>query len=589
MACRPGGGVVWGAWRRRFRQPLPLGFLVVALCALIGGVLYAPGNYDSLTYRIPRMLNWLAEGQWHWIHTPTVRMNGRPTNWEWLAMPFLVFTHSGRLVFLLNVVSFLLLPGLIFSVFSRLGVVPRVAYAWMWLLPTAYGVVLQVSSNANDIFALPYVLAALDFALRARRSGRVSQAWLSLLAAALVTGTKSSNLTLLLPWAVALAPSWRLFLGRRLASLAVAALAVGVSILPTAVLNHRYCGDWSGVVLEPSLAKCSPAMGLIGNTLHLVVGNFVPPIFPLAGWWNDHRLGFFPVGFRQRLEAAWEPPVLRLGEVPVEDSAGLGFGLAMLLAVSLFWVWRWRGRQGSAARPRPQAARAFASGFGLLLVVLPWVSLLVFMVKVSSFAAARVVLPYYPLLVPLLLWPGGQGTLVRQAWWRRSALAVCALAVLVLVVNPARPLWPARTALAWLQERWPGTKLLARAAKVYAVYGQRSDALAPVRQLLPPGVDCFGFVGGGDDPEASLWLPFGQRRLIHVMPSKTGPDLPDGRLEYVIVSLNALDECYRLTLADFLQQCSGRVVGEVSFTHRAAAAPARWCLVQLPKSRARAP
>src|SRR5471032_259607 len=35
-------------FRRRFRKPFPLAFLILAIMAFLGGVLYAPGNYDAL-------------------------------------------------------------------------------------------------------------------------------------------------------------------------------------------------------------------------------------------------------------------------------------------------------------------------------------------------------------------------------------------------------------------------------------------------------------------------------------------------------------------------------------------------------------
>ena len=41
--------------RRRFRKILPAIFLLVASFVVLGGILYAPTNYDALTYRLPRV------------------------------------------------------------------------------------------------------------------------------------------------------------------------------------------------------------------------------------------------------------------------------------------------------------------------------------------------------------------------------------------------------------------------------------------------------------------------------------------------------------------------------------------------------
>ena len=68
-----GRGLDWRKEARRFcrplRRPLPLIFMLTALLAALGGALYAPNNYDALTYRFPRVLHWWAASGWHWIAT----------------------------------------------------------------------------------------------------------------------------------------------------------------------------------------------------------------------------------------------------------------------------------------------------------------------------------------------------------------------------------------------------------------------------------------------------------------------------------------------------------------------------------------
>jgi hypothetical protein len=160
---------------RRFRRPLPLCFAALALLIFIGGAIHAPGNYTGLTYRAGRVLQWLSHGHWFWINTADFRMNDRACGIEWLSSPMLLFTGSTRGLFLLNFLPFLLLPGLIFSVFTRLGVRARVAWHWMWLLPSGYNFILQAGGIANDTFPTVYALAAVDFALRAWKSRRVGR------------------------------------------------------------------------------------------------------------------------------------------------------------------------------------------------------------------------------------------------------------------------------------------------------------------------------------------------------------------------------------------------------------------------------
>src|ERR1035441_1463585 len=126
----------WQKFCRRFRRPFPLAFLILAGMAFLGGMLYAPNNYDALAYRTPRVLHWLAAGQWHWIHTDFARLNTRTAGFEWLTAPIFLLAGSDRPVFLLNVICFLLLPGRLFAVLTRLGVRSRAAWHWMWLFPS---------------------------------------------------------------------------------------------------------------------------------------------------------------------------------------------------------------------------------------------------------------------------------------------------------------------------------------------------------------------------------------------------------------------------------------------------------------------
>src|ERR1041385_6844723 len=161
--------------RNQLRRPLPLAFAVLTLLIFLSGILYPPTNHTAFTYRIPRVLHWLAHGGWHWIHSPDPRINDRAVGIEWLSTPLLLFTRSDRSLFLLNFIPWLLMPGLLFSVCTRLGVRPRVAWHWMWLLPTGYSFLLQAGSAGNDTFPTVYALAAVGFACRASTERRASE------------------------------------------------------------------------------------------------------------------------------------------------------------------------------------------------------------------------------------------------------------------------------------------------------------------------------------------------------------------------------------------------------------------------------
>ncbi len=521
---RGGQRLSWLRLRKRFSRSLPLAFAGLAALVFLGGALYQPSNYDALTYRVPRVLHWLAEGHWHWIHTTDYRMNNRSCGFEWLMTPIFVVTQSDRALFLVNYLSFLLLPGLVFSTFVRLGVSARVAWQWMWLLPTGYNFLLQAGGLGNDAFAAVFALAAVDFALRARNSQRIADVWFSLLAAALLTGAKSGNLPLLLPWAILFVPVAPRLFSRLAESAAVILVAVLVSFVPTALINYFNCGDWTGLILEkPEIAMHHPLVGIVGNSVMFLLSNFTPTIFPIAGWWNHAFMAMLPPAIAALARANFEGGFYKLGELPIEEWAGFGFGLSCLLAASVLASWRQRSRNFNELA-WPQRA----------VLLAPYVSLFFFFAKSGMQTVARLVSAYYPLLLPLLLRGRGPAALVRHRWWRRAAAIVLLLALVVVVVTPQRPLWPARSILSRMDHA-DSHPILKRMKEVYLVFADRPDSMAKVRDLMPENYSLVGFAGAIDDTEISLWRPFGHRRVEDILPGDSPEQIRARKIQYAVV------------------------------------------------------
>ena len=575
---------------RRFRRPLPFCFGALAVLIFLGGAIHAPGNYTGLAYRTGRVLQWLSHGHWFWIDTANFRMNDRACGIEWLSAPVLLFTNSTRGLFLVNFLPFLLLPGLIFSIFTRLGVRARVAWQWIWLLPTGYNFILQAGGIANDTFPTVYALAAVDFALRAWKSRRPADLWHSILAAALLTGAKASNLPLLLPWAILFFPFVPLLRRKLVVTALVVLLAAAVSFLPTAILNVHYIGDWSGLSIERTgMAMKNPLVGVWGNALLLLLDNFTPPLFPFAGWWNAHALAALPHFISAPMIANFEPGFLWLGELPTEDWAGIGFGLSVLLAVSAVTGF-FQHRTSNIQHPtsNEMAGRPVKIGCSALNVecwmfpllrLAPWLALLAFCMKSGMVTPNRLIAPYYPLLLPLLLVGATQSQIVRRRWWRALAGGTMVLAFVVLILTPDRPLWPARTILARLTARHPGNHLISRALDVYTVYAKRSDPLADVRDLLPKGVQTVGFIGAEDDCDISLWLPLGSRRVEHFKLDDPPEQFRQKRIEYAVVG--GLNLHLRGTTFDAWRQRTGaELVASTNATLKVSEGPQQWFVVR---------
>lgn len=567
--------------RRRFARFFPLGFLVIACLVIAGGVLHAPVNYDGLAYRTPRVLHWLAAGRWHWIHTDFHRLNTRGCTFEWMTAPMFALAHTDRFEFILNAISFLLIPGRVFSIWTRLGVRPRVAWYWMWLFPTGYCYILQGGSSANDIFGALLSMTAIEFALRARQSGKMGHLVVAILAAALMTSGKAFNLLLGLPWVLAAGPALWLLLRRPLVSAATIVVAAVVSLIPTAVLNYHYCGDWTGQKAEHIviLGSASPAFRVAVNSILLPLHNFTPPIFPFTSSWAHLMQRVISPALNAKLEGNFEPvgAHFTLPEMQMEETAGLGFGVSLLLLATLIYRWR----------TRPKARVPATSLFREALQVrwLVWLAtcaaVLVFMTQSGLACPARYLSPFYALLIaPVLAGDGALLRWLRGRSWRMASLAVFALATVVLILSPTRPLWPAVTVLKAFGADKSSQPLVKRAWTVYSVFGDRGNAFEPAIEILPPDANPLGIVTS-DDPEGTLWKPFGSRRIEHVC-LRDGPEyLRERHIKYVLVNSFIVTHHYESTMDAWLKKYNAEAIQSVMLTLKASVGPIQWWLVKV--------
>ncbi len=573
----------WWRTRRRLRRPLPLAWMTCWLLAAVGGVLYPPNNIDAVTYRLPRMLHWLAAGHWQWIATNDPRMNYSAQGFEWLTLPALALGRSDRLFFLGNVLPALLLPGLFFSFLRSVGVHRGVAWRWMWLLPLGLGFMLQAGSIANDAPGAVYFLAACYFAtcaarVRSRGDARnvAGSVWLglSLVAAGLMTGVKVSNLPLLLPYGIMAARATRGLRPRLGVLVAAAVLALSVSAFPTLAINWIHTGKIGGDPEDLTGMKLdSPLHGLVGNSVQGVLQNTVPPVWPWAVAWNRWSAREVEPGFRRWLGGDFPRFTLRLGELPHEEWDGLGLFMWLALLGGL-WLGNSALAQPERSAPRDGTARAVVLG-GIVAV-------LVYAVVMASEMTARLLLPYYPVLAAgLLRWPG-QAAWCRTRSWRILAAGAVAAIMLALIVSPGRPLLPVQGLTAWLQRHYGEKPLFHRAAESYGVYARRHDPLASFREALPAGTekDRVGFYATMDDSELSLWQPYGGREVVDIRRSDTPAGVRDGGVRWLVVRADAM---WKDTAAEaeWLRLWRGEIVVRQKFLLKASRSPEDWALVQL--------
>ena len=574
-------GFPWHSFTKNLSNPFAGLYVFLFLAQAIGGGVYPPTNYDGLTYRLPRVLHYLNAHCWYWTGSWNDRMDFSALGYEWLMAPLLAFTHSDRLLFLPNLFSYAVLPSLVFTTFRGLGVGARISRYWMWLLPCAYSLVLQAGSIGNDAFALPFLLASLTFSARARSRRSHSDAYIAILAMALLTGVKASNIPLLLPCLIAFLPGLPQFLNplsRRpeLVRLAlVSLLGMTVSFIPMAFINWRMTGDWSGDPRNSHLVKVkSPVFGIAGNTLQLLEENLEPPILPNAASINSGIEVGMQSSFLHRIRDEFPRLSLGVNDLAGEEAAGLGIGLTVL-GFAFYSV-----MISNLSKIKSIWTNSSKKQTGLLVSLAAWVAIFTFMAKLGSESAPRIATPYYPLLfiLPSLL-PCCESFTRARCWLVCSWIAAASVMPAV-ILSPARPLFPVQQMVNWLESRVPGHVLALRMKTVYEVYSQRSDPQSAVRESLPAGARVIGFAGTADESEISFWHPFGGRAVRDLRPvgSKKLPQ-PSG-VDAIVTSDWGCNDRFGRTPETLASAMGWTVSKPLIIRSRAGASARRWYILQ---------
>lgn len=551
---------LWMAGRRagwRFRPPhrhwrgtLPRLYLILAGCAAVGGFGHAPSNYDTLWYRIPRTYHWLAEHRWHWIHSIDVRLNCLANGYEWLQAPLLLLPGGERLLFLPSLISFLLLPGVVFGAFTRLGVSPRVAARWMWLVPAGWVFALQAGSATTDAWSAVFVLASIEFALRARRTGRPGDVLWSVLAVALLTNTKQVNVAAVLPWAVAVLPSLGLLRKAPGATLATVVAATLVSVAPITIANFLHTGTWLGWQPEErDFVPSNPAFALAANAIILTVLNFLPPFALGVDAWNDW--------ITTRAAGAWGDWTRgfeSFGQLPGtagDNSAGLGPLLILLLLVSM-WMARRTGWWG----PGDRIQRGVWTGGAVVTAVL--------LAKLGCRELARYFAPVYPLLLGFWLTAPGHREVVRRRRWRRLAAATLLATIAVVASVRNRPIWPLPQLVAWLDQRniAPGT--IGNLSVVFDFHTSQHVRLHELVRLIPADEPRVGWAASSTG-EAELWRR--GHRVRHVRNEDPAGDLRADGIRHVILSASQAERDGGATPQEWAARRDGVIVRELIVRH----------------------
>jgi hypothetical protein len=553
---------------RRYKSIIPFSFLTVFALCTIGAITHPPNNYDFLTYRLSRIFHWLESGQWHWISTINPRMNYSGPNAEWILSPLFTLLQSDKLYFIPNIFAFSLLPSAIFLIFRGMGISGRAAWWAMWIVPSAYCFVSQAGSAGNDFLGASFFIISLAFLFRAKKTGEFGWAGMSVLAISICTGIKASNLPLGLVWIVAAWPTLSIFFISWKKSVVVAILAIFCSFIPIAALNTIHSGSWKGSgSSDENLVAKSPLGGLAGNIILTVAGCIQPPVLPAPAPINRFLNESLPESVVNLLNRDFPRFILKLGELPNEEGAGLGVGVAGILVLGLMTIPLFKIRSNET----------YFNRLGLFIFIANFVALSAYMVLMASESAARLLTPYYFIALALPFAILGNSDLLKSKIWKSGVFLVMASSMIIPLTTPSRPILP----IAQLAEYFlPESNLANRINEVYAVYANRSDNLAPVRNLLPEDANRIGFISSGDDSEVSLWKPYGSKRsVVHIIPGRPFPE----DLDALVVSKHGLQIFFDGDLSQIVEfddyyKLGWNKIGTKMITSKVQEGPIEWLI-----------
>jgi hypothetical protein len=199
------------------------------------------------------------------------------------------------------------------------------------------------------------------------------------------------------------------------------------------------------------------------------------------------------------------------------------------------------------------------------------------MTKLNLSGSVRYLASYYPLLSMGLLISPAQGEVVRRKWWRSWALFSCGLAGLLLIISPARPLWPAGWFFQHYGPRLKSSRLAVSAMNAYETKSKRTEVFAPVIASLPADASVLGF-SARDFPETSLWKPFGaSRRILHVKVTDSAEEMRQRGIRYVLVTIDSAKEPW----PQWLQRMNARELHTETLKMWGSQPPVVWHLVEL--------
>jgi hypothetical protein len=151
----------------------------------------------------------------------------------------------------------------------------------------------------------------------------------------------------------------------------------------------------------------------------------------------------------------------------------------------------------------------------------------------------------------------------------------------LVILSPARPLFPVHSVGEVMAAGKAPASLLKRYQNVYGVYADRADVYSAFVASIAPDERVIGLLQFGDTPQGSLWRPYGTRKVVEVTPDESAAMLKAQGIHFIVIDADVLTFRYHTTVENLAAKWAGVLVSQRELTLSAQRGPELWYLVRL--------
>jgi hypothetical protein len=328
---------------------------------------YAPNNYDSLTYHLPRAMFYMGQNTLAHFSTGNDRQIFFPFNYNLLQLFGLIYSPPLQALNFINLAAWAVAGIAIYRLGRLCACSSDSSLIATWVALTSTQILAQATATTNDLPTGAGLLCTLVFVLRWRQSRLTSDALLAGLAAGLTAGAKltiiffgpiAGLIVLGLGWQHWRRGEVRAFFGGVRAWLAAGVLAFLVAS-PFALINLAEKGHWITKTYDYTLNRPFSLACAAQTTKAFLVQLFIEPLHRFTfnlkvteqlNAWGEHT--FFP---HWNSDYAFSPFYLFPPDLN-EDHVWFGFAGPFIILCAAFCLLRFR---------RSSATTIWLAGLGL--------------------------------------------------------------------------------------------------------------------------------------------------------------------------------------------------------------------------------